>query len=165
MNEFVCDAQRLDERQDNQFVTLVLAVIHPSTGALSIAVAGAEPPLLLRAGTAEAVALAQAPMLGVIPRQEFSTIQLEIAPDDILVLVTDGITEASRGTDFLDYTGLITLALPSPPTASLEEIGQTILSPSGASAFAGGPLADDASLLLARRENLILPSVILPEEW
>ncbi len=64
-------------------------------------------------------------------------------------MVTDGITEARQGSEFLDYEGLVHLAREAPKTASPTEIGRAILD--GARAYAGGALSDDACLLLARR--------------
>ena len=149
LNEFVCDTQRLDKRQENQFVTMALAVFDPATGEMNVAVAGAEPPLLLRGGQVPEVLTSESLMLGVQPQQEYDAFQVDLAPGDIFLLVTDGITEARQGSRFLELAGLTTLAVSVPLTASLEERGQSILA--GARKFAGGTLSDDACLLIAQR--------------
>jgi PAS domain S-box-containing protein len=149
LNEFVCDTQRLDERQENQFVTMALAVFDPATGEMNVAIAGAEPLLLLRGGQVPEVPVSEALMLGVQPRQEYNAFRVNLAPGDIFLLVTDGITEAHRGSCFLEMAGLATLAISVPRTASLKERGQSILA--GAREFAGGSLSDDACLLIAQR--------------
>ena len=67
-----------------------------------------------------------------------------------VVMVTDGITEARRGNNFLGVDGLETLAQRIGPATSLKELTQAIYA--GAQEFSRGHLRDDACLLLARRK-------------
>ena len=149
LNAFVHDNHRLgNEADDNTFVTLAVLVIHPATGEATAAVAGAEPPLILRAGGAAETVAIKGGLLGMTREMEYEAVGLTLLPGDTAVLVTDGITEARRGRDFLDYGGMARLAQGA-SDCSPHEIGRAVLE--GARAFAGGSLSDDACLLLARR--------------
>ncbi|HEX5322855.1 MAG TPA: PP2C family protein-serine/threonine phosphatase, partial [Capsulimonadaceae bacterium] len=87
--------------------------------------------------------------LGIFPEARYDELTLQLDHDDILLLATDGITEARRDHEFLDMDGLKRLAREGMAKGTLEALGQTILN--GARAFAGGHLQDDACLLLVRR--------------
>lgn len=120
----------------------------PATGQVTAASAGAEPPLILRAnGTAEPVA-AQGSLLGLQRDIDYETVEVTLGLGDTILMVTDGVTEARQGSEFLDYEGMRSLAHTA-SASSLREIGGAILE--GARAFADGALSDDACLLLARR--------------
>lgn len=153
LSAFLYDNHRLgdgaDENGSSVFVTLAVVVVHSSTGEAQAAAAGAEPPLLLSAsGHAEAIP-AQGPLPGMTREATYPSAAFTLKAGDTLVLVTDGITEARRGPEFLDYDGLIRLAQEA-SAASLNDLGEAILS--GARAFAQGSLHDDVCLLLARRD-------------
>ncbi len=157
LNNFLLDAQRLDEDGENAaLVTLSLAVVETGTAGgdvvLAVAVAAMEPPLILRhTGEPEAIAVG-GPPLGAIPQAEYPVAVVPLAASDLVVLTTDGITEARKDrTDFLGYEGLMSLAREAARSqSSLEETGRAILE--GAIAHAGGSLQDDACLLLVRRQ-------------
>ena len=115
------------------------------------AIAGAEPPLVLRAeGETEVVEGGGLP-LGVEPKALYTTTALCLGQGDTLLMVTDGITEARRSrNDFLGYEGMIKLAQQNVTASSLAKMGQGIME--GAQFFSGGTLQDDACLLLVRRQ-------------
>ncbi len=157
LNDFVCDTQHFDEQGGAGFVCLALAILDPKTGEGAIVSAGCEPPLIVRAGgTTEVIQCFGLP-LGVQEHELYAVMPLHLAPGDTLVLVTDGITEARNGDEFLGYEGMVTLvqqslaAIPfSNEASSLRVAGKAILE--GARAFGAGVLRDDACLLLARRD-------------
>ena len=153
LSAFLYDNQRLgdgtNEDGGNVFVTLAVVVVHSVTGEARVAAAGAEPPLLLRANGQAAALPALGPLPGMTRDASYDSCVFTLGAGDTLVLVTDGITEARNGSDFLDYDGLIRLAQGA-ASAPLSELGEAILS--GARAFAQGSLHDDVCLLLARRE-------------
>lgn len=154
LSAFLYDNQSLgdgtDETGGSVFVTLAVVVVHSGTGAAQAAAAGAEPPLLLSAsGHAEAIP-AQGPLPGMTREATYPSTAFTLKAGDTLVLVTDGITEARCGPEFLDYDGLIRLAQDGAAVASLSDMGEAILA--GARAFAQGSLHDDVCLLLARRD-------------
>ena len=150
LNSFLCEAQVLEADPQDYFVALTLAVVDSTTGAVQVAVAGAEPPLLLRVGgTFEEVQTNGLP-LGVAPKAEYQQVPVQIAPGDLLLIATDGVTEARRGREFLGNEGLVALAAQALTNGgTLAEVGEAILG--GAQDFAQGKLHDDVCLLLARR--------------
>lgn len=76
------------------------------------------------------------------------TIRLE--PNDTLVMLTDGITEARRRREFIDPETILQLARQGRGRSSLRAMAQTIMD--GVKAFSGSSLRDDACLLLAQRQ-------------
>ncbi len=149
LNTLIYEDHRLSGDDNNAFVTLCVLVVHPASGRAVAAIAGAEPPLVVRAdGTAQPITL-QGGLLGMTPDMEYEAVHLRLASGDTTILVTDGITEARQGQDFLDYEGLARLAGEAWKAPTLPAMSRAILD--GARAFAGGKLADDACLLLVRR--------------
>ena len=133
-----------------RFVALQLAVIEPASGQITFVVAGAEPPMVLRAGRAGTDVITKGGLpLGVDPGAEYAPITMHLLLGDTVLMTTDGITEARRGKLFLDYEGLVALAQEAATLPTLAAMGRAISD--GAHAFAGGTLHDDACLLLARR--------------
>lgn len=155
LNRFLCDFQRLDNRQGGDFVVLALALVTPATGEVQVCLAGAEPPLIVRGGgEAEELSPGGLP-LGVMPDETYPVTALSLEHGDIVVMTTDGITEArapsATGSRFLGYDGFARLAREAKDAPSLVEMGQAILD--GANAFSSGSLRDDACLLLAKRQS------------
>ena len=151
LNVFLCDNSSAEG-----FVCLAFAVLDPQTGAGAILSAGCEPPLLLRAnGQAESLEMPGMP-LGVVAPQTYSALPLFMEPGDVLLMATDGITEARQGRIFLGYEGFVQLAQQGQAQmqdgGDLNALGAFILE--GARTFGGGHLRDDACLLLARRRSL-----------
>jgi serine phosphatase RsbU (regulator of sigma subunit)/HD-like signal output (HDOD) protein len=80
-----------------KFVTLFLGVLCPDDCTLRYASAGHNPPLLLRAGgEAEWLKAAGTP-LGMVPDMAYPVMEVPLAPGDLLVAYTDGVTEAGDG--------------------------------------------------------------------
>lgn len=91
LNKDLCE--RLPEAT---FVTLLYAELEPRVGRLRLWNAGHPPVLVWRArdGRLEMGACGQAPPLGLFPRWQVVEQELTLAPGDIVVLHSDGITEA-----------------------------------------------------------------------
>lgn len=88
----------------NEFVTVFYATFDPETGALAYASAGHPPPYLMRSGgdgESERLSRTGVP-LGILEGQVWGRRNAELSPGDVLVLYTDGITDAqdARGTFF-----------------------------------------------------------------
>jgi serine phosphatase RsbU (regulator of sigma subunit) len=129
---------------------VALAVIDRETGAGTLAIAGMEQPILVRANGQTEQSAALGTPLGIVPNQEYLQIDFQLEAGDTLLLFTDGITEARQGRTFLETEGLIRLAVAG-NGGTLKEMADTILN--GARDFAGGTLRDDASLVLVRRTS------------
>jgi serine phosphatase RsbU (regulator of sigma subunit) len=131
---------------------MMLAVIDTTTGGIRAAGGGNEPALVLRAsGEAEEIA-AGGIVLGVDADWVFEEVALRLGEEDLLLLVTDGVTEARcGGAVFFGYEGFTEAArrAVASVSGSLDDIGDAIIR--DARDFAGGRLQDDACLLLVRR--------------
>jgi len=78
----------------NRFVTLFYAELDPESGALSFLNAGHNPPLIVHAaGTVEQLASGGLP-LGIKPDAEYREGRTRMQPGDVLVIYSDGVTEA-----------------------------------------------------------------------
>lgn len=149
LNAFLCEARVLETSSDGYFVCLTLAVVSPVSGVVEICAAGAEPSFLLRAGGETEMLREGGLPLGVAAKAEYTSLTVTQEVGDVLLIITDGLTEARQGAQFLGDDGAVSLARASLAAGTLAEAGQAILA--GAQAFAGGPLHDDVCLLLARR--------------
>jgi serine phosphatase RsbU (regulator of sigma subunit) len=91
--------------EDERFVTLAVAVLDPTAGTLQWVNAGHEPPLLRRAdGTIERLD-ATGPLVSSMidpSGRPWDTARTHLAPGDLLVLATDGLSEArnAQGEEF-----------------------------------------------------------------
>lgn len=78
----------------NRFVTLFYAELDPESGSLSFLNAGHNPPLIVHAaGTVEQLASGGLP-LGIKPDAEYREGRTQLQPGDVLVIYSDGVTEA-----------------------------------------------------------------------
>ncbi len=106
------------------FMTLLLAVFDPSTGELEYVRCGHVPPFLLRAGGGvERLDGARGLPLGLMEGAEFPSARVQLAPGDRLLIVSDGVTEATApdGALFDDARVVDWLADAPPGLAGLVE--------------------------------------------
>jgi serine phosphatase RsbU (regulator of sigma subunit)/pSer/pThr/pTyr-binding forkhead associated (FHA) protein len=132
------------------FVTLVLIALDPSSGRFDVASAGHHLPLLRDAGgSVEPIGETGDPPLGLGPDSTFHEYRGAIAPAEVVVLFTDGISEAENPSrDLFGERRLheIIRASPTPGT-----VLDTTLS--AVKSFAGSrPQSDDITLLAFGRE-------------
>lgn len=133
-----------------KFITFLSALYDPETGAVVWTNAGHNPGVLLRASGGHELLPAQGPPLGLFPGRAYGSAAVTIGSGDLLVLYTDGVTEAANPDD--EEFGLDRLVAIVRETADrpLEEIEQAI--EDALSAFAAGvPFADDRTVVLLRR--------------
>jgi sigma-B regulation protein RsbU (phosphoserine phosphatase) len=84
-----------DNIPSNRFVTLFCAELDPESGALTFLNAGHNPPLIVHAsGTVEQLAAGGLP-LGIKADAEYREGRTNLQPGDVLVIYSDGVTEAS----------------------------------------------------------------------
>jgi sigma-B regulation protein RsbU (phosphoserine phosphatase) len=134
----------------NRFVSLFFCILDPGTGSVLYCNAGHNPPLLLRRSGEIERLTGSGPVLGVLPDVAFTQRTASMDPGDLLLLFSDGVTEAvdpdqeefgeERLIDELRRCG----------DADAREVVDCIL---GALErwSAGAPPADDVTLLAARR--------------
>jgi serine phosphatase RsbU (regulator of sigma subunit) len=94
---------------DDRFVTAVCVRLNPVSGEAVIASAGHLGPFVKRSrGGAEDLPPSVGLALGIFPGQLYREVTVELAPEDALVLVTDGITDRlATPTDPLGQRGLL----------------------------------------------------------
>jgi len=96
-----------ESTEPHQFVTLAWGIVDVPRQTFRYVVAGHLPPRLVRAsGAVESLEIG-GPLLGVVPGATFQTGEVELATGDLLVLYTDGVTEAENDAgDEFDIPGL-----------------------------------------------------------
>jgi PAS domain S-box-containing protein len=86
--------------EGNRFVTMLLLRIDPASNSLSYASAGHVPGFVLNGVGGVAFAMdATGPPLGLFPDREFISASVSLTPGDLIILLTDGITEACTPAD------------------------------------------------------------------
>jgi len=133
---------------DNRYATLFFADYDDSTHRLRYANCGHNPPMLLRADGRLQRLTATATVLGLFKDWDCEIGEEELHPGDLMVMYTDGVTEAeSDAGEYFDEPRLIdTLRANAqlPPESLLEAIVGTVQT------FSGSEQADDITLVVAR---------------
>jgi serine phosphatase RsbU (regulator of sigma subunit)/anti-sigma regulatory factor (Ser/Thr protein kinase) len=141
----------LSEGSRVPFVTLIHGELEPAPGggaAISLACAGHPLPLILRlAGGVQAAAKAQ-PLLGVIDTVTFRTDNIWLSPGDVLLCVTDGVTERRASGRLLDDDDGLSRLLGECSALSAGAVAARIQQ--AVDEFGSGPPADDQALIVVR---------------
>jgi serine phosphatase RsbU (regulator of sigma subunit)/pSer/pThr/pTyr-binding forkhead associated (FHA) protein len=83
----------------NRFITFFMCLYNPATGELDYSNAGHNPPYLLRGGGAVETLETGGPVLGVLKNFRYQSARTELFPGDLLVMFSDGVTEARASSD------------------------------------------------------------------
>ncbi|WP_181787298.1 SpoIIE family protein phosphatase [Streptomyces phytophilus] len=144
------NAAILDEGARGRFLTLLYGELWPQpdgSAVLKTVCAGHPPPLRLRPdGTVEQATESQ-PLLGVMDDLELHSEELVLAPGDVLLCVTDGVTERREGTRMLGDEGLVdvlTTCTGLTAGAVAARVLRTV------ERFAAEPASDDMAILTMR---------------
>jgi serine phosphatase RsbU (regulator of sigma subunit) len=141
----------------SRFVTMCLSVFDSTTGALTYVNAGQTPPLLRRSTGAVERLTEGGVALGMFELAAYTAGQTRLAPGDVLVFYSDGITEAeNQGGIPFDESGLLAV-LSRHWWEDAATIGKGIVSAVESHA-AETRLADDLTVLAIRRP-IPLPGV------
>jgi sigma-B regulation protein RsbU (phosphoserine phosphatase) len=92
----------ISQHETDKFCTLVVVRL-PRAGVgwlTTVSVGGHPPPMLLRPGCEPRLLDARGPALGLLPDVAFSEGQVDLRSGDILLLYTDGVTEARNGGEY-----------------------------------------------------------------
>jgi len=138
--------------REEMFTTLFCAVLDKSSGAMTYCNCGHNPPLLLRAGEDAFEPLrACGPPLGMFEAAKHTPRSVVLAPGDMLVLYTDGVTEAEDlqfaqfGAQRLEQALLAARARPA------QEVIEQVVT--GVTTFAGrAPQSDDITCVAVVRK-------------
>jgi serine phosphatase RsbU (regulator of sigma subunit) len=134
-----------------RYVTAFIAALDPGTGRLSYTNAGHNAGLLVRADGSVLKLEANGMPLGLFPAVEYEKAEVTLSPGDLVLLYTDGITEAAnpRGDEFgLDRLQAVVQKYAQEPLVALAVAIETAVE-----VFADGtPFGDDRTLVMLRRE-------------
>ena len=133
----------LIERRLSGFVTVFLGFLDLESGTMLYSSAGHPPPIVAVDGSVTTIQSIGVP-LAAFPDSRYRDTESRLDRDSIVLLYTDGITEARKGDRFFGEQGLID-AIREIPDRSVEELPSILLQQ--ARAFSGGQLADDVALL------------------
>jgi serine phosphatase RsbU (regulator of sigma subunit) len=129
------------------FITAFCAQFDPASGALEYANAGHNPPLLRRAANGETRELdADGVALGILRDAEFEHGSAALGPGDVVLLYTDGVTEAA-GADGQFGEERLRAALGDMPAGELVDAVYAAVR-----AYAGDARGDDVTLVALRAE-------------
>jgi sigma-B regulation protein RsbU (phosphoserine phosphatase) len=148
-----------EDSQSDMFLTAFYSELDTRNGWLKYANAGHNPPMLWRKSESSFYRLpASCPLLGVLQEVHVGVTDVQLAEGDLLVLYTDGISEAMNdrheefGADRLQET--VRLLLMEQPEASAEVICAAIAEE--VRLFAGGMVQyDDMTLLIIKRVEAV----------
>jgi sigma-B regulation protein RsbU (phosphoserine phosphatase) len=134
----------------SRFVTMVVGLYDPDSGGLVYVNAGQNPPLLRRAsGTFER--LTEGGMaLGMFDQSVYTAGRLTLDPGDVLVLYSDGVTEAENMSGVAFDEGGLQIVIGQHWWQDLNTLGTAVLRAVEAHA-AGAKIADDLTVLAVRR--------------
>jgi sigma-B regulation protein RsbU (phosphoserine phosphatase) len=130
----------------DRFVSLVYAVLDPARGTLVYANAGHPAPVLLRPDGTVRRLKRGGPVLGVVAEADYEEGLLALQRGDRLVLVTDGITEATSRSDAELGDGGLLAGLRETRASAAADVAARVLDL--ARRFADEPLADDATVVV-----------------
>lgn len=134
----------------NRFISFFFSVLDPKTGELVYANAGHNPPMIARADGNIDRLEGGGLLMGILATAQYDAYRVQLNPGDSLVLYSDGVTEAANpeGEEFEeDRLGRVLQAnyLRSPADI-VEAVTRAVTEFS-----AGAPVADDLTLVVAKR--------------
>jgi sigma-B regulation protein RsbU (phosphoserine phosphatase) len=146
----------LADASSGLFVTLFYAIIRPEEGEVTYVNAGHMPPLVVRAADGAVEELRVPGMaLGVLPStqfQEWKDRKALLEPGDVLILYTDGVTDASGSEEQRFGLERLRQVVSTHRHLSAAELADTIHE--AVENFVGGaPQIDDFTLLVAKRNT------------
>ena len=134
----------------NRFITFFVCILDSTTGELTYCNAGHNPPIILHADGRVELLDAGGVVLGIVPTFQYAAARTRLEPGDLLVIYSDGVTEATSPTseEFEEERLIAVLSghRTESSAAIVEAINRAI-----AEWGAGSPPADDLTLIVARR--------------
>jgi serine phosphatase RsbU (regulator of sigma subunit) len=135
---------------DNRFITFFMGIVNPATGDLKYVSAGHNPPLMVRAQGGYEELTAGGVILGILPMAKYEEAAAKMEPGDVLVLFSDGVTEAADPNDNefgeARLADLVAQLKDRPSAEIVDEIHKAV------HVFTqGAPPADDITVMIARR--------------
>jgi sigma-B regulation protein RsbU (phosphoserine phosphatase) len=133
----------------NRFVTFFFSILDPRSGEVTFCNAGHNPPILIRANGELLQLEGGGPVLGILPAMNYEPQRCQMEPGDLLLLYSDGVTEACNPEGVEFESSLPALAAEA-RHLSVGEIVQ-LIHQRVKEWIAGQPPADDITVVVARR--------------
>ncbi len=131
--------------RETEFVTGVFGILDPGLTRFRYTNAGHNPPLLLRAGGEIEWLEVGGMILGAFPDRDYEESEVDLGPGDLLVLYTDGVTEATspEGEEFGEerLQSTVRAHAGDPPRALITALISAVR------VFAAGKLPDDLTVV------------------
>ena len=153
LSELGAAINRILERDGlaNGFATLVYLVLATDSGDVRVLNAGHMPPIVARGGAIDRMDYGSM-ALGMMPDATFSEQRVALADGDVLVVYSDGITEAMNESGDFFGDERLRAAIQATTGQPVEAIGMEILR--ALQTFVGdAPPHDDVSLMLLKRQS------------
>lgn len=144
----------MKDSQANKFVSTFYAALDTCGGKLTYANAGHNPPLWLQVATGELQELASGGIvLGAFSDIDLKECEIDVAPGDLLVFYTDGVTEAMDADEQMFGEDRLRAAVKANPRVSAQEVLDAIVQ--AVNTFTGNtPQADDITLFVVKRDAI-----------
>ena len=144
-NEKLCEGN-----EAGMFVTAWMGLLNTKSGAVTFANAGHNPPLVKHAdGSFEYLKVRAGFVLAGMEGIKYRKNELQLAPDDVIYLYTDGVTEATNSNNELYGEDRLLALLNAHKDATMEELCKLVKE--DVFAFAGeAPQFDDITMLALR---------------
>ncbi len=140
----------VEDMEPGTFITFLLGTLNIETGLLRVVNAGHEPPLILRANADMAMTLdVHDVVLGVTNVTHYSVEECLLAPGDIAVFYTDGLTEATNTHGEMYTIEGLKRELVRSRELGAQELARAMFD--GVKEYTVGPLRDDSTIFVARR--------------
>lgn len=138
-----------EDLSDGAFITFLLGVYDAPSRSVRLVNAGHEPPLVLRAGEAMVGSIeAHGIVLGIGPTVAYPEVRCAIGRGDLVVLYTDGLTEATNERGEMYTIECLSADLVANRGRSAQDIADAMFE--AVRVHANGELRDDATLLVLR---------------
>jgi len=135
-----------------KFITMITVLYDPASGAAVWTNAGHNAGLFVRSDGTSELLKAHGPPLGLFPGKAYGSGSLTLAPGDLLVLYTDGITEAANPEDVEFGTERLLEVVSASRAKPVNQIEVDVLA--ALAAFVKGvPYGDDRTFVLLRRDG------------
>lgn len=132
----------IEDNRTGMFVTLLYGIFDPQTGEFEYSNGGHNPPLLARAnGTAEYLEMPEGIALGLFSEIPFGMKKIRLEPGDVLILYTDGVTEAMNEDGELFGEERFAKVVSEMDRSNLTDLNKQIIQAIGE--FAGGAAQSD----------------------
>ena len=127
-------------------------VLDPATGKVAFANAGHNPPIVVRTSGEVEMLDGGGPVLGVLAIAPYSEQQAQLGPGDLLVVYSDGVTEAANMAEEEYGEERLIEVLKRRRTDSSDTIVSAVME--SVNRFtSGAPQADDITLVVAKRAS------------